>query len=763
MNTTIKNQFWKQISQLWQMTKGNPDICVAVIDGPVDIAHPCFATANLEQTSIKPYNNGLATQHGTHVSSIIFGQHDSQIKGIAPKCKGIFIPIFSETANGQIQPSTQTNLARAINEAVERGANIINISAGEFSKTGESSIYLQKAIQHCEDNNVLIVSATGNNGCACLHVPASNANVLAVGAVDDKGVPMSFSNWGNAYKKNGILALGENIKGAAPNGGVIEKTGTSFATPLVSGVVALLLSLQKQNNPAIPPNIKDIKDALLKSTIPCDTDKQDCDKFLKGILNIEATLKHLNLENANQSESSLHLQELNEKKTYNKSVKSFKTTVQPKNLLNMNPVNEQVSNENGGNHIPVTATQEVANVLPQENAVTQSASPAVIAPLQTSVRPSEVTPSSCGCSSKGNLVFAIGSLWMDYPTQAVVDSFKFYMRGIRGADKQPIAYPNPYDPKQLLSYLNGQVKDGSPTQTEYEFNPHPYESERVTWILRQEELPIYAIRPARSFGEEAYALLRDFLQPFDDSNGGLAVDLVSIPGHIVGETKLFSGEVVPVIEPSIRAMFNWRSRDLVKSVLYSRASPFLKVDDYYAKPLETKGATSEVEKSKAELFKMLIDYAEGRHNPELKNLLKKYNIIDDDSKDDNSTDSDVQKVSSTINEYKVAIRSFIDKIYYEFRNLGTTSAERALNYTGTNIYWLADTFFTQIDKGFALQNIVVEKSAVCRPDSDCQDVSLTFFDPSNRLDKAPTVFKYTVDVSRVIPVSIGQPRSWRTY
>jgi hypothetical protein len=53
----------------------------------------------------------------------------------------------------------------------------------------------------------------------------------------------------------------------------------------------------------------------------------------------------------------------------------------------------------------------------------------------------------------------------------------------------------------------------------------------------------------------------------------------------------------------------------------------------------------------------------------------------------------------------------------------------------------------------------VEKSPICRPDSDCYDVKLSFFDPENN-QRSNQVFRFTIDVSDVIPVTIGEIRSW---
>jgi cyanobactin maturation PatA/PatG family protease len=234
-----------EIQKIWKLTQGDSQICVAVLDGLVDQFHSCFNAANLTRLpTLIPgeATNGTMSGHGTHVASIIFGQPESSVEGIAPQCRGLIVPIFGDN-NRKL---SQLDLSRAIEQAVNAGAHIINISAGQLTDNGEAEGWLDKAVQLCKDNNVLIVSAAGNDGCQCLHVPASLPTVLAVGAMDDQGKPIDFSNWGEIYQNQGILAPGSNILGAEPGGGTQKLSGTSFATPIVSGVAALLLSLQIQ-------------------------------------------------------------------------------------------------------------------------------------------------------------------------------------------------------------------------------------------------------------------------------------------------------------------------------------------------------------------------------------------------------------------------------------------------------------------------------------------------------------------------------------
>ena len=143
------------------------------------------------------------------MTSLIFGQHHSGVRGVAPKCRGVVIPIFREQDDGALVPCSQLDLARAMSLAVAVGANVINISAGVYDETGEPEPPLVRAIRMCEDQGILIVAAAGNEGCACPHVPAASPMVLAVGAAGRDGEPLEFSNWPESYRGHGVMAPGE--------------------------------------------------------------------------------------------------------------------------------------------------------------------------------------------------------------------------------------------------------------------------------------------------------------------------------------------------------------------------------------------------------------------------------------------------------------------------------------------------------------------------------------------------------------------------
>src|SRR6266705_449674 len=109
------------LARLWAVTKGRPEVVIAVLDGPVD-------PASIAQPNLSP--SGVV-EHGTHVYSIIAGSSDAIVPGIAPACKVVSIPIFDTAPAGTQPMCSQEALATGIRGALARQANIINVSASQ--------------------------------------------------------------------------------------------------------------------------------------------------------------------------------------------------------------------------------------------------------------------------------------------------------------------------------------------------------------------------------------------------------------------------------------------------------------------------------------------------------------------------------------------------------------------------------------------------------------------------------------------------------
>jgi subtilisin family serine protease len=195
------------LSDLWARTTGSPEVCIAVLDGPVDLAHPAFVGAHLEQLTFgsrRPADDA-ATRHGMHVASVIFGQHAGPVRGVAPRCRGVLIPVFESAGEDAIAPCSQIDLACAIQQATEYGAKIINISGGEYSPSASAHPILADAVRRAAREGVLIVAAAGNDGCQCVHVPGSLPSVLPVGAIDSRGKPYDFRILAKITYRNGLV------------------------------------------------------------------------------------------------------------------------------------------------------------------------------------------------------------------------------------------------------------------------------------------------------------------------------------------------------------------------------------------------------------------------------------------------------------------------------------------------------------------------------------------------------------------------------
>ena len=298
-------------------------------------------------------------------------------------------------------------------------------------------------------------------------------------------------------------------------------------------------------------------------------------------------------------------------------------------------------------------------------------------PMEPTPMTAQVTPSQAPSElASSQLVYALGTLGYDFGSEARRDTFKQLMPAfdLGGGTMVPA---NPYDARQMADYLASDIS----------------EARSLIWTLNIELTPVYAIEPKGPFAREAYLALQELLAgQIQASSSDDYIERVSIPGILSGRTiKLFSGQVVPVIEPqSTRGLYGWKINNLVNAAFAQ------------------------------------VQAAEGN--------------------------ADEEAMRRTLD-------SFLNRIYYDLRNLGTTSQDRALNFAATNAFQATVTFGEAVAEGMELDSITVEKSPFCRLDSDCWDVKLKFFDPENSR-RAKKIFRFTIDVSDLIPVTLGDVKSW---
>ena len=246
----------------WDVTTGRPDVVLAIIDTGADMDHSDLAgqfwvnagevpgngiddDANGKVDDIhgwrfgrdaegNPYeSNNLDDDHGhgTHVAGIAAAAGDNGlgIAGLAWGCRLMIVKVLDAAGNG-----LESDVASALVYAVDNGARIANLSLG-----GDiDSLLMRDAVDYASGRGVLVVAAVGNNGGAVLY-PAAYEPVLAVAASDANDDRAPYSSHGPEMD---LTAPGTSIVSTCVRNGYCYKSGTSMATPHVSGLAALVWS-----------------------------------------------------------------------------------------------------------------------------------------------------------------------------------------------------------------------------------------------------------------------------------------------------------------------------------------------------------------------------------------------------------------------------------------------------------------------------------------------------------------------------------------
>ncbi|SFM27846.1 S8 family serine peptidase [Methanolobus profundi] len=204
---------------------------VAVIDTGVDYTHPDLAANYLGGYDYVNGDNDPMDDHshGTHVAGTVLGiDNEEGVLGVAPNAG--FYALKAADASGSVSYS---DLIASINWAVNNDADVITMSLG-----GSYSSTLKTACDNAYNSGVVVVAAAGNTGGSVIY-PAGYDSVIAVSATDSNDVKASWSSYGSQVE---LAAPGVSIYSTMPGSSYGYKSGTSMATPHVTGVVALLLS-----------------------------------------------------------------------------------------------------------------------------------------------------------------------------------------------------------------------------------------------------------------------------------------------------------------------------------------------------------------------------------------------------------------------------------------------------------------------------------------------------------------------------------------
>ncbi len=244
--------------EAWDLIKETPHrkVRVAIIDMGVDFTHPEFEGVLNQELSYDAYRESALTSaafgaHGTHVAGILGAKYT----GEADNCRGVAsgydndiiemlsLNVFTEAGKGKTSAC-----ARAISYAIENNCEIINMSFGSYKYTNT----MASAVRYAYQNGCILCAAAGNDRTSASHFPsdyAESIGVISTYAFSDPTVNRGDTNYTNFGTHKNITAIGTRLYSTAIGGYYSYMSGTSMATPCVTGIVAMMLSI----NPDLTP------------------------------------------------------------------------------------------------------------------------------------------------------------------------------------------------------------------------------------------------------------------------------------------------------------------------------------------------------------------------------------------------------------------------------------------------------------------------------------------------------------------------------
>ncbi|MHA1817174.1 MAG: S8 family serine peptidase, partial [Candidatus Heimdallarchaeaceae archaeon] len=273
------------------------NVKVAIIDSGLDRTHRDFEdtyviginyvwVGDRSQGIIGTDNNYDAdTYHGTHVAGIIAANDndlDNSVIGVAPKVDLYIANVYNDEYN----PATNDFygiegdwVTEAIKWATLQEVDVISMSLGQIDPFGSG---FNDAIEDAYAAGIVLVAASGNfkdGGDSSIRNPATNLNVIAVGAIDENGILADNmgedEDWNSCFgNKQELVAPGVNILSTIPGDLYDTSDGTSFAAPMVTGVCALLIEKSRELfGFKLPP--EDIRTVLALTAIDLGVQNRD--------------------------------------------------------------------------------------------------------------------------------------------------------------------------------------------------------------------------------------------------------------------------------------------------------------------------------------------------------------------------------------------------------------------------------------------------------------------------------------------------------
>jgi thermitase len=227
------------MSAAWDVTQGSSSVVIAILDSGIAPTHEDMQGKLLPGWNLYDNNSNTTdlSGHGTRVAGVAAAGTNNGVGVSAVGWSSMLLPVRVTLPDGTAYLST---IANGLTWAADHGAKVMNVS---FSGVVGSSA-VRSAAQYVQSKGGVVVSSAGN--CTCTDPMAENPYIISVGATDAVDAMKDFSSRG-AYVD--LAAPGVMIRTTRPEGDYSSVAGTSFSSPIVAGVVALMMAA----NPGATP------------------------------------------------------------------------------------------------------------------------------------------------------------------------------------------------------------------------------------------------------------------------------------------------------------------------------------------------------------------------------------------------------------------------------------------------------------------------------------------------------------------------------
>ena len=239
-----------ELTEVYASHSGSPGIKVAILDGPVSPDICCAKTAPTENAVSCHGSRNEACVHGTAIASILMGHRGTGTLALCPGCTFEYRSIWGGHPDAAQSSTAVARLIAAIIDSVRADARIISISASVRCNSVPLNEQLQSAVSFALSRNVLIVCAHGGLKHQADNALTAHPWTITVSPRLLDGRPLDLSFAGRTTSRFGISAPGSQIPVRTPQSGLADMEGSSPAAAIITGIAALIWSLNPKRSAA---------------------------------------------------------------------------------------------------------------------------------------------------------------------------------------------------------------------------------------------------------------------------------------------------------------------------------------------------------------------------------------------------------------------------------------------------------------------------------------------------------------------------------